>query len=120
HDFSEDLDAYSQGERGIKEKEWRYRIVDGSWQNTPDNQKPTLNELDTDGEYEIELKVEDFQGAFATHREIVNVVTEMPNSPPVARFIHAFAPYYEFDTITVTSRAYDPDEDPLDITFEIR
>jgi hypothetical protein len=118
-DRSYDLDAYSQDVRGIKEKKWRFREVNGTWLNKDDFSQPTLDDFAVDGQYEIELTVEDYQGAFDTHREIVTIVTEIPNSPPVAGFNTDKSSYFIGDLINVTSTATDPDGDPLTYHYEI-
>ncbi|MBU8908189.1 hypothetical protein [Desertibacillus haloalkaliphilus] len=116
-DNSYDLDAYSQGQRGIMEKNWRYREVGGNWESTGQAQ-PTLDDLSENGEYEIELMVEDFQGAFDTHREKLKIVTELPNLPPTAGFIHK-SPHVVGESVPLTSLAYDPNGDTLEINYEI-
>lgn len=117
-DRSYDLDGYSQGEDGIKNKKWRYREVNGTWQNKEGYSQPTLADFALDGEYEIELTVEDFQDAFDVHREIVSIVTEPPNAPPVAGFVHD--PTFTIgEQASLTSTAYDQNGDTLDIYYEI-
>lgn len=121
-DRSYDLDAYSQGDRGIKTKKWRFRRLDGSdntWKYKSNYVKPTLSDFNISGEYEIELTVEDFQGAFDTHREIVTILLEPPNMPPEAGFIHETPPYVVGERVSLISTAIDPNGDTLTISYKI-
>ncbi|MBA2176836.1 hypothetical protein H0266_18310 [Halobacillus locisalis] len=124
-DRSLDWDRYSKGQRGIEVKDFYYKRESSStWlSGKPDT-------LDHNRDWEIRVDVEDFQGEPNTDTAKVEVVGTFPNVPPMADFIYCRSfpttsgdcedePFYVGDTMSVKSRAFDDDLDPLDVTYEV-
>ncbi|MBU8908195.1 S24 family peptidase [Desertibacillus haloalkaliphilus] len=111
-DLSYDLDEYSRGDRGIKQKWWSYR-EEGTYEWI--NEKPTS--LDRFKTWEIRLRVEDYQGAFDTQIQTVST-DAIPNLPPVAGFLHE-NPYVVGEMVELIAAPEDPDGDTLEITYTI-
>ncbi|MFD2505776.1 hypothetical protein ACFSS9_14520 [Paenibacillus septentrionalis] len=107
-DLSYDLDRYSQRNKGIVTKVWKWkRFDDENWtEGTP----PTTLAANTD--YLLSLKVKDIEGAWSN--EVIKMVsTKASNQPPVALFEINPKTVSWSKSFTITDRSYDPDGDAL-------
>ncbi|MFS1519580.1 PKD domain-containing protein [Bacillus sp. SCS-151] len=112
YDYSYDLDKYSDGEKGIKQKWWHYREVGTTRWYATGSSPPSW--LQTGKTYEIQLTVQDFQGEYAVHTETVENVSTVPNQPPVAYFTYSPTQGIEpNDTVNLYDESYDPEGDDL-------
>ncbi|WP_227766328.1 PKD domain-containing protein [Zhaonella formicivorans] len=102
--------SYDPNGDPIVERAWRYQRPNGTWVNSggtfPGNVYTII------GEYRIELKVRDSQGAWS--EPFYQTVTVIPeNQKPVAQFSISPDPVISDEPYTLRENSWDPEGDPI-------
>ncbi|PLS15029.1 hypothetical protein CVD28_24425 [Bacillus sp. M6-12] len=102
-DYSYDLDMESRTDKGIVEREWKWkRTTDNSWTN---GQVPTTLPLGND--YIVQLRVKDHQGAWSDP-ESRYITTSSVVAKPVANFNVGESTISKFVPLQISDTSYDP------------
>ena len=102
-DYSYDLDMESRSDKGIAEKEWKWRnTTDSSWTN---GQIPSSLPLGND--YIVQLRVKDHQGVWSAP-ESRYITTDSVVARPVSNFKLTPNPVTLYENLNVEDISYDP------------
>lgn len=105
---SYDLDHQSQSNKGVVEKEWKWKIVtDASWTN---GQLPSTLQLDKN--YILQLRVKDVEGVWSDPA-VQFITTKNINLPPVAQFSVSPNPLPISKALAIKDESYDPNGDSI-------